>query len=399
MRKFYQESWQGIPFSAFTHVSFFHLANAEFYATFYEELFRRFHCWDCLPAAWRMGKDRGARWIAEQIQAQAAQSSVKTESDACSCPQNSTTNLTEHIDTFEGVDTDARFDMHSDVPMDNSTGACGVTESLGTDVEAQETVASQMSGVFATTSAAPTSDNPEISAKSVAFSTSKELSDVSDTPDVNVSDIYHLPEVASLPDVTRLPNVHEADEHDVINQEAACSCPRVLSIGSGVGYLEKSLLDIMPDIELHVNEPNTAGLRWLKEVVPLEHIYIGSPSTCLPPDVQYQVIYLSAIDYSFTNEEFAFALQEIKAQLAPGGRLLCLSSSLLEEYSGVGSAVNIFKIGLRAVLHFLGVRRQQFWGWRRTQEEYHQFFENAGFKNIQDGWLDDGFHSYWISGE
>ncbi len=394
MRRFYQESWQGIPFSAFTHVSFFHLANAEFYATFYEELFRRFHCWDCLPAAWRVGKDRGARWIAEQIQAQAAQSGIKLAPDTCGCSQSTSTNIIEHADISEGIDTNTRIDTHSDVPVDNSADACCVDENLDTYLEAQETVAPPMSVTPATATGASASDNPEISAKPVAYSASQGLHDVSDT-----SDISHLAEVASLPDVTRLPNVHEVNEYDVKNQEKTCFCPRVLSIGSGVGYLEKSLLDIMPDIELHVNEPNTVGLRWLKEVVPLEHIYIGSPSTCLPPDVQYQVIYLSAIDYSFTNEEFAFALQEIKAQLAPGGRLLCLSSSLLEEYSAVGRAVNIFKIGLRAVLHFLGVRRQQFWGWRRTQEEYHQFFENAGFKNIQDGWLDDGFHSYWISGE
>ncbi len=284
MRKFYQESWQGIPFSAFTHVSFFHLANAEFYATFYEELFRRFHCWDCLPAAWRMGKDRGARWIAEQISAQ------------------------ELYRKKEPINQE--------------------------DVNAQ---------------------------------------------------LY--PEHCTEEDISQ--------EQDVKKTIPA----KVLSIGSGVGYLEKSLLDIMPEIELHVNEPNTVGLRWLKEVVPMERIYIGSPSTCLPSDVQYHVIYLSAVDYSFTNEEFAFALREIKAQLAPGGRLLCLSSSLLEESSFVGRWVNVFKIGLRAILHFLGVRRQQFWGWRRTQAEYYQFFEDAGFRNIQDGWLDDGFNSYWISGE
>ncbi len=260
MRRFYQESWQGIPFSVFTHVSFFHLANAKFYATFYEELFRRYHCWECLPAAWRMNKNRGARWVAEQIKAQ------------------------------------------------------------------------------------------------------------------------------------------EKFKQSEVNSEEQ-SALRVLSIGSGVGYMEKALLDNIQDLELHVNEPSTVGLLWLKQVVPIERIYIGHPSYCLPPNIQYDIIYLSAVDYGFTNEELALALRELKAQLASNGRLLCLSSSLLVEDSFIGGMVNAFKIGLRAVLHFLGVRRQQFWGWRRTRAEYHTFFEDAGFKNIHDGWLDDGFNSYWICGE
>ena len=41
MRRFYQESWQGIPFTTFAHTHFFHLADAKFYSVFYEELFRR----------------------------------------------------------------------------------------------------------------------------------------------------------------------------------------------------------------------------------------------------------------------------------------------------------------------------------------------------------------------
>lgn len=258
MRRFYQESWQGIPFSAFTHVSFFRLAEPKFYATFYEELFKRYTSWDSLPSEWRANKKKDAQWVAEQVLAQR-----------------------EHWD------------------------------------------------------------------------------------------------------------------HD----ECQSATSRVLSIGSGVGYMEKTLLDILPDIELHVNEPSTVGMKWLRQCVPTERIYIGYPPACLPSDVQYNVIYLSAVDYGIPSRELEFTLRELRAQLAPGGRLLCISASLLEEEGFVGTFVNALKIGLRAVLHFMDVRRQQFWGWRRTRDEYRTLFAAAGFQNIQDGWLDDGFSSYWISGE
>ncbi|MDE7064964.1 MAG: class I SAM-dependent methyltransferase [Desulfovibrionaceae bacterium] len=257
MRRFYQESWQGIPFSSFTHVAFFHLAGPKFYATFYEELFRRFASWNDLPREWRINKSKDARWLAEQIVAQRS--------------------------------------------------------------------------------------------------------------------------------------AWEAEGGDAPS--------RVLSIGSGVGFMEKMLLDVLPDLELHVNEPSTVGMRWLRQCVPTERIYIGLPPACLPSDVQYNVIYLSAVDYGIPTREFGHMLGELRAQLAPGGRLLCLSASLLEEDSLIGSLVNGFKIGIRGVLHYLGIRRQQFWGWRRTRAEYHELFRNAGFVNIQDGHLDDGFETYWIGGE
>ena len=62
LRRFYQESWQGIPFTTFAHTHFFHLADAKFYSVFYEELFRRYQGWNDLPAEWGAGRaDQGLR--------------------------------------------------------------------------------------------------------------------------------------------------------------------------------------------------------------------------------------------------------------------------------------------------------------------------------------------------
>lgn len=255
MRRFYQESWQGIPFTAFSHISFFHLAEPKFYATFYEELFRRYQGWHDLPAAWRANKAKDARWLARRL---------------------------------------------------------------------RETLARE-----------PEHDGPA----------------------------------------------------------------RVLSIGSGVGFMEKMLVEELPGVELHVNEPSTVGMRWLRQLIPAERIYIGLPPACLPPDIRYDLIYLSAVDYGIPTRELVHMLGELRAQLAPGGELVCLSASLLEEDSFIGSFVNAIKIVIRGILHYLGIRRQQFWGWRRTRDEYRRLFAQAGFSHVEDGILDDGFESYWIRGQ
>ena len=255
MRRFYQESWQGIPFTAFSHISFFHLAEPRFYASFYEELFRRYKNWQDLPAIWRENKAKDAEWLAKQI---------------------------------------------------------------------KDVVAGQ--------------------------------------------------------------NSHEGPI-------------RILSIGSGVGYMEKMLIEKMPEIELHVNEPSTVGMKWLRKVVPPEHIYIGLPPACLPSDISWDVIYLSAVDYGIPARELERLLETLRSQLAENGELICISASLLEEFSFIGSLVNFLKNIIRGCLHFMNIRRQQFWGWRRTQKEYQRLFAVAGYKDIKDGFLNDGFESYWIRGK
>ncbi len=250
MRRLYQETWQGIPFTRFAQTHFFHLADARFYSVFYEELFRRYQSWDDLPETWRKNKTSDALWIAGRLR-----------------------------------------EMRKD------------------------------------------------------------------------------------------------------GQEPL----RVLSIGSGVGYMERMLLKEMRDeIELYVNEPSTVCMKWLRRLIPGERIFIGQPPDCLSPDVFYDMIYLSAVDYGIPQAQLARTLDHLRYQLKPDGEIVCLSASLLEEESLVASFVNFCKNCLRGALHYLGIRKQQFWGWRRTQNEYRDLFLQSGYGSIQDGWLDDGFDTYWI---
>lgn len=255
MRRFYQESWLGIPFTAFTGVSFFSLADPRFYSAFYEELFRRHKSWNELPEHWRAAKKREAEWLIEQI----------------------------------GLN--------------------------------------------------------------LAF------------------------------------------------RPANATPFRILSIGSGTGYMEWLIIKKFPDIELYVNEPSTIGMKWTRTFVPADRIFIGQPSTCLPADIKFNMIYLSAVDYAFSKRSFMRLLASLRGQLEKGGELICLSASLLQEDSFIGSLVNALKNIIRCLLHFSGIRRQQFWGWRRTRKEYEKLLKAAGFRDVTCGILQDGSDSFWIKGK
>ena len=255
MRRFYQESWLGIPFTAFTGVSFFRLADPRFYSSFYEELFRRYQSWNDLPSGWLETKKADAEWLVEQIRL------------------------------------------------------------------------------------------------NLAFRPS-------DAPPY-----------------------------------------RILSIGSGTGFMEWLILRKLPNIELYVNEPSTIGMKWTKNFIPPDRIFIGLPPACLPSDIKYDLVYISAVDYAFSRLAFSRLLENLHQQLEKGGELICLSASLLQEDSFIGGLVNVLKNIIRCLLHFTGIRRQQFWGWRRTSKEYEKLFRKAGFRDLASGILKDGFESFWIRGK
>ena len=52
------------------------------------------------------------------------------------------------------------------------------------------------------------------------------------------------------------------------------------------------------------------------------------------------------------------------------------------------------------VLDFFGWRpRGQFWGWIRSRREYQALMLRAGYREIEDGFIDATKHAhYWIAG-
>ena len=193
--------------------------------------------------------------------------------------------------------------------------------------------------------------------------------------------------------------VRQAKELDASSQAQSENRPlRVFSMGSGLGFVEYNILKELPATELHISEPSTIGMNWIRTCIPPERIHIGAGLSALPQGVRYDMIYLSAVDYFLRQNDFVRLLKELRRHLTEGGRILCLSASFLEDDGMLSAVTDACKAALYALLHFAGIRRKQFWGWLRTREEYLAAIREAGYEDIREGRLEDETRTFWMSG-
>lgn len=182
---------------------------------------------------------------------------------------------------------------------------------------------------------------------------------------------------------------------------------RALSVGCGLGVMEHYLRLRRPDLDLYIHEVAPAAWRWIGAELPDERKLLGLIPACLPDQVKYGLVYLSAIDYVLDDETLIGLLAAIRpflSDVAPA-RCLLISASFdetpgtLPEYAK--SMVQSCKAGIAAALDVCKLRpRGQFWGWSRTREEYQLLMQKAGYQYIQEGFIDPEHRMhYWISGQ
>ena len=171
---------------------------------------------------------------------------------------------------------------------------------------------------------------------------------------------------------------------------------RVLSVGCGLGYMEQRLWRAHGErIELHVQDDATQALQWLKQVLPAERIH-----QVVRPIGQFDLIYLSAVDYAMPEDDLVALLVSLRQSLRDGGAVLMISESFLEE--SLSQRIRLSAVDVvRWLLDKFGIRsRGQFWGWMRTRKEYLAVLRHAGFSDVMDGFIQTpGFaHKYWVEG-
>jgi hypothetical protein len=180
---------------------------------------------------------------------------------------------------------------------------------------------------------------------------------------------------------------------------------RILSVGCGLGIVERSLSAQNPQIDLTIHEIAPNSWRWVEHEFRADRKLTGRIPECMPVNAQFALVYLATVDYALDDESLVSLLTALRGYIAqPNGECLLISASFERTPETpsefVRSRVGDLKEIAKDVLGKLGLySRGQFWGWNRSRGEYRSLMLRAGYRDIQDGFMDpETREHYWIAG-
>jgi len=174
---------------------------------------------------------------------------------------------------------------------------------------------------------------------------------------------------------------------------------RILSIGCGLGIIEKNLIDEGYK-NLEITEVSKEPLQWLLPYIAPENVHIGFFPGCISADRSYDFIYLSSVEYFFNQDQLIDLLKAVIKHLAPAGTCLMIDCAF-ESNKSAQQAITGIKDLAKFLLDKTGFRKRgQFWGYIRNRRDLYQAMVSAGFKQINDGVFEKKTcgNTYWIEG-
>lgn len=170
-----------------------------------------------------------------------------------------------------------------------------------------------------------------------------------------------------------------------INTQAK-SKTAILSIGCGIGYVEKLLFEMRGGGVIAI-EPSQSAAKWLQDTVEVKNGYF--PHAMQGEHIDFA--YASVIDYAMSDSEYLSFLRQMYKSKIPEFMLV----NLLTGCRCWDSQSHLKEL-LKSALSFLKIRsRGQFWGYLRSLEEQISLLKKAGYDSImvgQHGNLD----TYWL---
>jgi len=165
------------------------------------------------------------------------------------------------------------------------------------------------------------------------------------------------------------------------------NCKKVLSIGCGIGYLEKEVA-LKFDGDIIAIEPSFKSLKWIKSNEKV-NVIEGFFPTDMPDNInpmEIDLAYIASIDYIFTDDEYISFLKNI---LNYG-----IKELLIVDVGLIADTKNKIKGLIRNILAFLGVKKYkndngQWIGYRRTFQEQYTLVKQAGFKRVEHGFFNN----------
>lgn len=165
----------------------------------------------------------------------------------------------------------------------------------------------------------------------------------------------------------------------------------VLSIGCGLGFIEREIVNILPNIKIDAYDFATNANKWL---VSLKNI---NSLNSLERNTKYKFIYCTGLLYAMTDKEIVELGEFIKKHLHKDGIFLTVDTSLdlNENYEeqisnsltqskninilNVFNLIQFIKDLFRPYFYYFFKRNiYQLWGWKRDNDEIKSIFKKSG---------------------
>ncbi len=153
----------------------------------------------------------------------------------------------------------------------------------------------------------------------------------------------------------------------------------VLSVGCGLGFVEKNIIDKNPNLKMDAFDFADTAKRWLLDIERITCL------TAINTTKKYKFIYCSQLLYALSDKELSDFAKFVVQHLDDGGQFLTVDTSLNpsenseETISNKQVFVSRLKEFLRPVYYVIFRRSSsQFWGWQRDNIVIIKSFERNG---------------------
>lgn len=149
----------------------------------------------------------------------------------------------------------------------------------------------------------------------------------------------------------------------------------ILSIGCGIGVVEKYLVENLSNINLTAIEPSSNVSRWIKH---LDRIIVkdGYFPEILNDKSKFDIAYANGIDYVFNKKEYE---KFLKSVVDYGVKELIIVSA---SYYSPSFKIHIKEMIKNFLIKINLYKEQQFWGYMRSFKEQFRSMKKAGFNSI-----------------
>ena len=151
----------------------------------------------------------------------------------------------------------------------------------------------------------------------------------------------------------------------------------ILSIGCGIGIVEKYIVENTKDVNITAIEPSEGVSKWIGNTSKIQ-IKDGYFPDVLDDNLNFDMSFSNGIDYTFNNKEYEIFLRSVVDYGIKEFILISVSKYKKEQTLKI-----LIKNLIKSILSPIGLyNKHQFWGYCRTSNEQVKILKKSGFNVV-----------------